>query len=284
MHFEDKGKALSTESNDRQVIAHMVDVAKAKNWTVLEVRGSEEFRRNAWITAELAGVELRGFVPKESDRALLELARQEMRINGGERDNTNTIQQATGPSVDRADPPAANQPAQAEPSKASAADPADLVRKIREEREAALQNDARSIAESHASASPADLDRRTWVLAQLAGMEVSGYVPDDQARDLLAATRRELHNPATSAARKVMEQKIDGQPATVKERLRADFNAAAVDAVSKGRSLDVPAPQAARSTVEQARSAFFERGRPTPVIQNHDWGGPEIDYNLMHDR
>ncbi|MBN3733163.1 hypothetical protein G3N98_19870 [Burkholderia sp. Tr-20390] len=265
VHFEDKGKALSTESNDRQVIAHMVDVAKAKNWSVLEVRGTEEFRRNAWITAELAGVELRGFVPKESDRALLEMARQEMRINGGERDNTNTIQQASGPAVDRTDPPATDRPAQGDQSRASTDDPADLVRKIREERDAALQTDARSIAQSHASTSPADLDRRAWVLAQLAGMEVSGYVPDDQARDLLAATRRELHNPATAAARKVMEQKIDGQPTTVKDRVRADFNAAAVDAVSKGRALDVPAPQATRSTVEQARAAFFDRGAAQPT-------------------
>ncbi|WP_232465846.1 LPD7 domain-containing protein [Burkholderia ubonensis] len=265
VHFEDKGKALSTESNDRQVIAHMVDVAKAKNWTVLEVRGSEEFRRNAWIAAQLAGVELRGFVPKENDRALLELARQEMRINGGERDNANTIQQATGPSIDRTDPAAANQPAPAEPSKASTADADDLVRKIREERDAALRDDARSLAQSHANRSPADLDRRTWVLAQLAGMEVSGYVPDDQARELLAATRRELGNPATAAARKVMEQKIDGQPATVQQRVRADFNAAAVDAASKGRALNVPAPQATRATVEQARRAFFERGATQPA-------------------
>ncbi|MFC6951002.1 LPD7 domain-containing protein [Paraburkholderia dipogonis] len=63
VHFEDKGRSLSTASEDREVIAHMVEVAKAKNWDELQLKGSEEFRRQAWIAAELAGVPTRGFKP-----------------------------------------------------------------------------------------------------------------------------------------------------------------------------------------------------------------------------
>ncbi|WP_431068262.1 LPD7 domain-containing protein [Ralstonia holmesii] len=85
VHFEDKGRSLSTESNDRSVIAHMVEVAKAKNWGAVTLRGSEEFRRQGWIAAELAGVKSNGFRPRAQDRAMLEAARQEMRISGGQR-------------------------------------------------------------------------------------------------------------------------------------------------------------------------------------------------------
>jgi hypothetical protein len=80
VHFEDRGRSLSTASEDRDVIAHMVEVAKAKNWGELQLKGSEEFRRQAWIAAELAGVPTRGFRPGAQDRAVLTAAREAMRI------------------------------------------------------------------------------------------------------------------------------------------------------------------------------------------------------------
>ncbi|MDR6496273.1 putative RNase H-like HicB family nuclease [Paraburkholderia terricola] len=87
VHFEDKGRSLSTASEDREVIAHMVEVAKAKNWGELQLKGSEEFRRQAWIAAELAGVPTRGFKPAAQDRAALTAAREAMRIGAGDRTN-----------------------------------------------------------------------------------------------------------------------------------------------------------------------------------------------------
>jgi hypothetical protein len=85
VHFEDKGRSLSTASEDRDVIAHMVEVAKAKNWGELQLKGSEEFRRQAWIAAELAGVPTRGFKPGPQDRAVLTAAREAMRIGAGDK-------------------------------------------------------------------------------------------------------------------------------------------------------------------------------------------------------
>ena len=76
-HFEDVGARLNSRQNDRATIADMVAVAKAKNWDTIVVRGSETFRRNAWIEASLAGVDVKGFKPAESDEALLEAARRE---------------------------------------------------------------------------------------------------------------------------------------------------------------------------------------------------------------
>jgi len=76
-HFEDVGARLNSRQNDRATIADMVTVAKAKNWDSIVVRGSETFRRNAWIEASLAGVDVKGFKPAESDEALLEAAQRE---------------------------------------------------------------------------------------------------------------------------------------------------------------------------------------------------------------
>lgn len=87
VHFEDRGRSLSTASEDRDVIAHMIEVAKAKNWGELQLKGSEEFRRQAWIAADLAGVPTRGFKPGPQDRAVLTAAREAMRIGAGDKSN-----------------------------------------------------------------------------------------------------------------------------------------------------------------------------------------------------
>ncbi|RKE23916.1 hypothetical protein B0G76_8616 [Paraburkholderia sp. BL23I1N1] len=110
VHFEDKGRSLSTASEDREVIAHMVEVAKAKNWGELQLKGSEEFRRQAWIAAELAGVPTRGFKPASQDRAALTAAREAMRIGAGDRSNdgegarTNSLETAAGQKQDATGP------------------------------------------------------------------------------------------------------------------------------------------------------------------------------------
>ncbi|TCG09610.1 hypothetical protein BZM27_04665 [Paraburkholderia steynii] len=89
VHFEDKGRSLATASEDRGVIEHMVAVAQAKHWGELQLKGSEEFRRQAWIAAELAGMSTRGFKPDAQDRAMLQAAREAMRIAAGERSTPN---------------------------------------------------------------------------------------------------------------------------------------------------------------------------------------------------
>jgi hypothetical protein len=79
-HFEDVGARLRTQQSDRATIADMLAIAEAKNWDSIVVRGDETFRRNAWIEASLSGVDMsrfKGFKPKESDEALLEVAKRE---------------------------------------------------------------------------------------------------------------------------------------------------------------------------------------------------------------
>lgn len=81
LRFEDHGKKLSTPVEDRQVIAHMVDVAAAKNWGQLELKGTETFKQVAWLEAESRGIETKGYKPNERDLEQLEKLRQERGTN-----------------------------------------------------------------------------------------------------------------------------------------------------------------------------------------------------------
>jgi hypothetical protein len=126
VHFEDTGRTLATASEDRSVITHMLEVAKAKNWSELQLKGTEEFRRQAWIAAELAGVPTRGFRPKQLDHAMLTAAREAMRIGAGEQAGDsheariNTVESAAGPKFDGAEPDTPAHRAPAAPASAEA--------------------------------------------------------------------------------------------------------------------------------------------------------------------
>ncbi len=69
--FVDAGKALSTERDDKATIRAMVEVATAKNWKEITVSGTDDFRRNAWLEANLNGIQVRGYEPREADRQML---------------------------------------------------------------------------------------------------------------------------------------------------------------------------------------------------------------------
>lgn len=142
VHFEDKGRSLSTASEDRNVIAHMVEVAKAKNWGELQLKGSEEFRRQAWIAAELAGVPTRGYKPKEQDRAALTAAREAMRIGAG--DKSNDADKARTNEMESASAAGQKQPASPESAKTGTPD-----------RESAAPEGDRTPATKPSSATPA---------------------------------------------------------------------------------------------------------------------------------
>ena len=119
VHFEDKGRTLWTASEDRDVIVHMVEVAKAKNWGELQLKGTEVFRRQAWIAAELAGVPTRGFKPNAQDRAALTAAREAMRIGAGKGagERSNDVDKARANEMEPADAAGQKHPASPESTK-----------------------------------------------------------------------------------------------------------------------------------------------------------------------
>lgn len=75
--FEDKGKRLATEHDDPQVARSMVELAHAKNWQTIKIKGTEEFKREVWLQASLRGMEVQGYQPRDVDHAKLADLRQE---------------------------------------------------------------------------------------------------------------------------------------------------------------------------------------------------------------
>jgi hypothetical protein len=70
--FEDKGKSITTEHDDDRVAKAVVRIAEAKGWRNIKVTGNETFRREVWVQAEIHGIKVKGFTPKEADLALLD--------------------------------------------------------------------------------------------------------------------------------------------------------------------------------------------------------------------
>ena len=69
--FEDKGKSIVTQHDDDRVAKAVVKMAEAKGWGNIKITGNETFRREVWLQAEINGIKVKGFTPKESDLALL---------------------------------------------------------------------------------------------------------------------------------------------------------------------------------------------------------------------
>jgi hypothetical protein len=83
---------LVTRLAAAEVIRDMVSVAQHRRWESLQVRGSAEFRREAWLEAGARGLEVQGYQPTELDRQTL-ADRREMR--DGTRSSTPEIRSAT---------------------------------------------------------------------------------------------------------------------------------------------------------------------------------------------
>ena len=80
LYADERGEYLAFKvSEDRlitrlaaaEVIRDMVSVAQHRQWESLQVRGSVEFRREAWLEAGARGLEVQGYQPTELDRQTL---------------------------------------------------------------------------------------------------------------------------------------------------------------------------------------------------------------------
>ncbi|RUR71883.1 hypothetical protein EJP67_33035 [Variovorax guangxiensis] len=91
--FEDKGKRLATDHNDPAIALSMVELAQAKGWNALKLKGSDEFKREVWLQASLRGMEVQGYEPRDVDRAKLADMRKEP-VHAADK-AVNSIEQAT---------------------------------------------------------------------------------------------------------------------------------------------------------------------------------------------
>jgi hypothetical protein len=62
---------LTTRLTAPEVIRDMIAVAEHRDWATLHVRGSVEFRREAWLEANARGIAVKGYEPTALDREAL---------------------------------------------------------------------------------------------------------------------------------------------------------------------------------------------------------------------
>ncbi|WP_143325509.1 LPD7 domain-containing protein [Caballeronia sordidicola] len=70
--FDDRGSKLATKHENQEVVRSLVAIAHARGWERINVKGTEEFRRSAWLEASLTGIEVSGYKPTKVERAHLE--------------------------------------------------------------------------------------------------------------------------------------------------------------------------------------------------------------------
>jgi Large polyvalent protein-associated domain 7 len=69
--FQDRGRRLTTTSENTQVVHGLIEIARSRGWTEVSVAGTERFRGEAWRQARLAGLSVRGYRPSDEERVQL---------------------------------------------------------------------------------------------------------------------------------------------------------------------------------------------------------------------
>ncbi|NRF07769.1 LPD7 domain-containing protein [Agrobacterium pusense] len=73
--FQVSGDKLKTKNEDPHAVKLMLDTAAHRGWTEIKVKGTEEFRREAWLEGQARGINVTGYKPNELD--LQELKKRE---------------------------------------------------------------------------------------------------------------------------------------------------------------------------------------------------------------
>jgi putative DNA primase/helicase len=69
--FEDLGPKLRTLHEDADTATSMVELAEAKGWSKLKLRGTDPFKRAAWLAAAERGIATTGYRPTALDKTRL---------------------------------------------------------------------------------------------------------------------------------------------------------------------------------------------------------------------
>ena len=69
--FSDHGNRLATRGSHPEVVRSLVEIAKARGWESITVKGSDEFRQSAWMEAAASGLQVAGYKPTKLDLAEL---------------------------------------------------------------------------------------------------------------------------------------------------------------------------------------------------------------------
>lgn len=84
--FEDRNTSLNTSNSDEKTVNAMLDMAQVKGWKSIKLKGTEEFKRQMWLEAQLRGIETKGYNPKEEDLVVFKIKQAERTQNKIEQD------------------------------------------------------------------------------------------------------------------------------------------------------------------------------------------------------
>jgi len=65
--IRDRGNKITTRSLERRDASTIVDMAEAKGWGSIVVKGTTEFKQKIWIEAQSRGITTKGFSPNRDD-------------------------------------------------------------------------------------------------------------------------------------------------------------------------------------------------------------------------
>lgn len=72
--FIDDGDRIRVRTENQAVLHSVAAIAQARGWRVLQVKGTEPFRRGMWREAARHGIEVRGYKPSRAEILQLQLA------------------------------------------------------------------------------------------------------------------------------------------------------------------------------------------------------------------
>ena len=123
---------VSTKREDKHTVSAMLDIAKARGWDTVKLKGSQNYKREAWVQATMAGIKVDGYAHDATDQQ--ELCRRQTAAVGVQAAEQRAAIGVTAPSSAKAPdavpvakakegvaevkaPEAQAKPAQARPSK-----------------------------------------------------------------------------------------------------------------------------------------------------------------------
>lgn len=78
--FQDNGNSIETKSTGQTVTKDIVEIAAARGWSAISVKGSPDFKRQVWLEASLKNLAVKGYQPTDADRATLIKAKEKQPV------------------------------------------------------------------------------------------------------------------------------------------------------------------------------------------------------------
>jgi hypothetical protein len=72
-------KRITTKAADAPTVTAMLDLAQSRGWDTVKLRGSPDFRREAWVQAQTRGLTAEGYKPTDTDKQ--EVQRRGVRVS-----------------------------------------------------------------------------------------------------------------------------------------------------------------------------------------------------------